>query len=115
MRTKDLLSRASAQKQQVLRFAHNDKYCCAAGKSDNCSIIGLLPAPVQANRQLPIANREFRLHSNYRHQLFHCRGAAIESGLLFGLQFDLDDFLDPLRAQLTRHPDKQPFDAVFAF
>ena len=47
------------------------------------------------------------LDVDYRAQFFHSCGALVQSGFLVGSQFDLDDLLDSLGAQLHRHAHVQ--------
>src|SRR5436853_168008 len=55
------------------------------------------------------------LHPNHSHQLLHRRRALFQPSLLIGTKLDLDDLLDPLRAQLHRHSYKQALDPILTF
>ena len=62
-----------------------------------------------------VAEYIFRSHPDHSAQLLHCVGALVETGLLVGGEFDLDDLLDAFCAELYRHSNIQALDSVFAF
>ena len=55
------------------------------------------------------------LDAHHLHQLAYGIGRLAQSGLFLGRQLQLDDLFDALRAELGRHADEQPVDAVLAF
>lgn len=55
------------------------------------------------------------LNPDHSAQLLHRIRALVQTGLLFGGEFDLDDLLDAFFAQLRRNSDVKALDSVFAF
>src|SRR5215204_2712687 len=97
------------------------------GRRATCRPRELIPnsqRPTRNHSQFPTSNWEFRwklevesgwaldfgsweLDADHVGQFFHGRRTLPQSGILFGRQLDLDDLLDPTRAQLHRDADEQ--------
>src|SRR4029077_10009567 len=82
----------------------NDEPCPDRGHSQ------MAPGASQNRRTLPVTSRVPE-HSD---ELANRVGAASELCLLGSGELDLDDLLDPLGAELTRHAHEDPVDPVLA-
>src|SRR6516165_1819363 len=80
-----------------------------------------MPAPPRVgrskygNRSIPVsAIPAISLHSDDLDQLSHSISALFQRGLFFSGEFDFDNLLQAVGAQLTWHPYEQVFDPILA-
>src|SRR5215831_18730472 len=78
----------------------------------------IIPLTIRSSNRIvsgPVARQIIRRSNlNHRHEFLHRRRRFLEGSVLVRREFDLDDLLEALCAQLARNTDKEIAHAVLA-